>query len=68
MTCASWHSNFNQIHPITDSSGYSGIKKQLGIYFFRHASLFTFNVEEVIDEQKFPEFLEWFQLRAGRSD
>ena len=41
--------------------------KRLGIYFSRHAYLFIFNVEEVIDKQKLPAFLEWFQLRAGRS-
>lgn len=41
--------------------------KRLGIYFSRHAYLFTFKVEEVIDEGKFPKFLEWFQLRAVRS-
>ncbi len=41
--------------------------KRLGIYFSRHAYLYTFDVEEVVDEQRLPEFLEWFQLRAGRS-
>lgn len=41
--------------------------KRLGIYFSRHAYLFIFNVEEVIDEQKLPAFIEWFELRAGRS-
>ena len=41
--------------------------KRLGIFFSRHAYLYIFNVEEVVDEQRFSEFLEWFQLRAGKS-
>lgn len=37
---------------------------RLGIYFSRHAYLHVIPVEEVIDEQKFPQFLEWFVKRA----
>jgi hypothetical protein len=38
--------------------------KRLGIYFARHAYLHVIPVEEVIDEAKFPHFIEWFQNRA----
>ncbi len=38
--------------------------KRLGIYFSRYAYLYVMPIEEVIDEQRFPEFLEWFRNRA----
>lgn len=41
--------------------------KQLGIYFSRYAYLFVFNVSDVIEEQTFPQFLEWFKRRCGYS-
>ena len=38
--------------------------KRLGIYFSRHAYLHVIPVEEVIDEQRFPQFIEWLQKRT----
>ncbi len=41
--------------------------KRLGIYFSRYAYLYVINVDDVIDQSQFPQFLEWFQLRAQSS-
>ena len=42
--------------------------KRLGIYFARHAYLHVISIENVIDEQRFPQFIEWFQNRVkGRA-
>ena len=38
--------------------------KRLGIYFSRYAYLHIIPVEDVIDEQRFPQFLLWFKERA----
>jgi hypothetical protein len=40
--------------------------KRLGIYFSRYAYLHVIPVEDVIDSQRFPRFLEWFQERANQ--
>lgn len=37
---------------------------RLGIYFARHAYLFTFEVKEVVNPQTFPQFVKWFEKRA----
>jgi hypothetical protein len=36
----------------------------LGIYYSRHAQLYTIPVENVIDEDRFPSFIKWFKERA----
>jgi hypothetical protein len=42
--------------------------RRLGIYFSRYAYLYIMPIEEVIDEQRFLQFIEWFQNRAeGRA-
>jgi hypothetical protein len=38
--------------------------KRLGIYFSRYAHLYIMPIEEVIDAQRFPDFLKWFRNRA----
>ncbi|MBC1238507.1 hypothetical protein [Nostoc sp. 2RC] len=38
--------------------------KRLGIYFSRFGVLYEFNVEEVVNFEAFPKFLEWFIARA----
>ncbi len=40
-----------------------GIEK-LGIYFSRHAYLYLIDIHDVINENKFKKFLEWFENRA----
>lgn len=39
--------------------------KHLGIYYSRFAVLYQFNVEQVINFETYPKFLEWFIARAG---
>lgn len=39
--------------------------KHLGIYFSRYGVLYQFNVEQVINFETYPKFLEWFIARAG---
>ena len=38
--------------------------KKLGVYFSRYGYLHLYNIEDIIDENKFPEFIEWFKDRA----
>lgn len=38
--------------------------KRLGIYYSRHKFLNLFNIEDVVNYQTFPAFLEWFISRA----
>ena len=38
--------------------------KKLGVYFSRYGYLHVYNVEEIIDETKFPEYKEWFKERV----
>ena len=38
--------------------------KRLGIYFSRFGVLYQFNVEEVVNPETFPKFLEWFIARG----
>ena len=38
--------------------------KKLGVYFSRYGYLHSYNIEDIIDENKFPEFIEWFKDRA----
>lgn len=40
---------------------------RLGVYFSRHGYLHTINVADVIDESKFPAFLDWFVERAKQA-
>lgn len=40
--------------------------KSLGIYFSRHGHLHVINVQDVIDKDTFPKFLEWFKERANK--
>jgi len=37
---------------------------QLGIYFARHALVYKFEVQEVVNPQTFPQFVKWFEKRA----
>ena len=39
--------------------------KRLGVYFSRHAYLFTIDVRDVIREDTFHNFVAWFKKRAG---
>ncbi len=41
--------------------------KRLRIYFSRYAYLLTFNVSDVIEEETFPQFLDWFKGRCDPS-
>ncbi|MHC5824095.1 MAG: hypothetical protein ACYT04_51735, partial [Nostoc sp.] len=38
--------------------------RRLGIYFSRHAYLYEFPVDQVINPKTFPQFLIWFEKRA----
>lgn len=38
--------------------------KKVSIYFSRYAYLHTLNLEEIINEDTFPDFVQWFQERA----
>jgi len=38
--------------------------KKLGVYFSRYGYLHIYDIEDIIDENKFPEFIEWFKDRA----
>jgi len=40
--------------------------KKLGIYFSRHGYLHLIKVENIIDENKFITFIEWFKERASK--
>lgn len=37
---------------------------KLGFYFSRHAYLYTYQIEDLIDEKTYPDFIEWFKKRA----
>ena len=37
---------------------------RLGIYSSRYAYLHIINVQDIIDEKAFPEFLKWFKEKA----
>ncbi len=50
---------------ITDMPPHHPIER-LGIYYARHAHLYTVAVRDVIDEGAFPAFLDWFQAEAAR--
>lgn len=39
--------------------------KKVGIYFARHSYLYKIDVNECINKEKFPEFLEYFEQRAN---
>ena len=39
--------------------------KKIGIYFSRHAYLHLINVEDFINEKRFPDFVKWFMQKAG---
>jgi hypothetical protein len=41
--------------------------KRLGIYFSRYAYLYQFDVSDVIEEETFPQFLDWFKRRCDPS-
>lgn len=53
----------SKIEQIDGASSQHEIKR-LGIYFSRYAYLYVMPIEEVIDEQRFPDFLKWFRNRA----
>ena len=63
---------FNQIigyytlYRIGGIQGMSGGNKitKIGIYFSRHGYLYTYKVEDLIDESTYPDFIEWFKRRA----
>ncbi len=38
---------------------------ELGIYYARHGKLYTFPVETVVDEKRWPSFIRWFKKRAA---
>ncbi len=39
--------------------------ERLGIYYSRHAELYTFPVEDIVDQQRLPAVMEWFKQRAA---
>ncbi len=50
--------------------GISGLESdykinKIGIYFSRHAYLHLINVEDFINEKRFPDFVKWFMHKAG---
>ncbi|MGC9202917.1 MAG: hypothetical protein ACP5HX_09660 [Thermoproteota archaeon] len=40
--------------------------KRLGVYFSRYRELYTFSVKDVVNENKLPDFIEWFKERARK--
>lgn len=40
--------------------------KKLGVYFSRYGYLHLYNIEDIIDETIFPEFIQWFKDRASQ--
>ena len=64
--------HFNQLigyYTLYRISGIDGMPakdkiKKLGIYFSRYGYLHTFKTEDIINENRFPEFMEWFKERA----
>jgi len=40
--------------------------KKLGIYFSRQGYLHWYEVDDIIDGNRFPEFIKWFKKRAGK--
>jgi len=40
--------------------------KKLGVYFSRYGYLHLYDIEDMIDETKFPEFIDWFKERASQ--
>lgn len=67
-------SNFNQLigyYALYKMGGIEGMPpksyiKHLGIYFSRYGYLYLINVQDIIDETKFSNFLEWFKQRATK--
>lgn len=65
-------SDFNQIigyYALYEIGGINGMPqnydiKRLGIYFSRYGYLYLIDVQRIIDEIKFIDFLEWFKQRA----
>lgn len=63
---------FNQLigyYTLYQMGGFSDLKERpdinkLAIYYSRHAYLYVVEVEEVIDKNKFPEFIKWFESRV----
>jgi hypothetical protein len=39
--------------------------ERVGIYFSRHAELYTIPINSVVDDEKLPAFIEWFTKRAA---
>ncbi len=39
---------------------------KLGVYFSRHGYLYWYDLDDIIDENRFPEFIKWFKKRAGK--
>ncbi len=54
-----------RIDGIDSMPGDSEIKK-LGVYFSRYGYLHLYNIEDIIDENTFPEFIKWFKERAAQ--
>jgi len=38
--------------------------KKLGVYFSRHGYLYWYDIDDIIDKNRIPEFVEWFKARA----
>ena len=39
---------------------------KLGVYFSRYGYLYWYDLDDIIDENRFPEFIKWFKKRAGK--
>jgi hypothetical protein len=39
--------------------------ERLGIYYSRHAELYTFSVNEIVDDKTLEPFIDWFRKRAS---
>ncbi|MFW9881594.1 MAG: hypothetical protein ACFFG0_51670 [Candidatus Thorarchaeota archaeon] len=52
-----------RIASISNMTEFEEIRK-LGVYFSRFGYLHLYNIEDIIDEEGFPKFIEWFKERA----
>ena len=65
---------FNQLigyYTLYRIAGINGITEnrkinKLGVYFSRYGYLHLYDIEDIIDETIFPEFIDWFKERASQ--
>lgn len=49
---------------IIDTSHKERNVDNVGVYFSRHAKLYTFSVNDIINKDEFPNFIDWFKQKA----